>query len=911
MPERSVDDVSVSGEVTASDTGSRCRLPFWRNRSAARRISRARDARAEPRGQVDTGDLEEALRGVQEEANRLIIHRGSHGVLIIIAAVVLVSLGDWSSGRAMLHPGLVALARAALIGLMTILLLLHFSPRAEPYAIPIQALVEITTIVMTAIIETFKGDVMSAPILIIGVVMFGSTLLPWGARVQCVIVAAAAAALAGNAYALRATLTPASSYVMVITATSFATSIYIAYAIYRYRVDIELRNLALRRSEQYFRSLIEHASDTITILNGDGTVRYESPSVTRVLGYRPEELLGTSVFQRVHPDDASRASDEFKRALQTKGRAGAIECRMRHQDGSWRAIEATATNLLHDPVVQGLVINARDITERKLAEAANRAKSEFVANMSHEIRTPLNGIIGMTELALGMATSTEQREYLEMAKASGGALTAVIDDVLDFSKMEAGKLDLDVVDVDVRKSLGDAMHALALRAHLKGLELAYEVRPEVPEMVVTDPYRLRQILTNLVGNAIKFTEQGEVVVSVENQSPTGAEACLHFAVRDTGVGIPAEKQDAIFSAFEQADGSTTRKYGGTGLGLTISRRLVEMLDGRMWVESAMGVGSTFHFTIRARVAAQPAVRAPVPLASLRDLSVLVVDDNATSRRILSEMLTSWQLRASTVDSGRAALGCMMHAVASGRPFPLVLIDAHMPGMDGFELAAQIRWTPALAGATIMMLSPADLTGEAGRCQESGVTAYLTKPIQPSELIAAMVLALGRDTPAASRAAAGQPQVGAASQRLFILLAEDNVVNARLAVRLLEKQGHTVVVATNGSEAVEAWARERFDLVLMDVQMPDMDGFEATTEIRRRERTAAAGSLDHVPIIAMTAHAMQGDEDRCLRAGMDAYVSKPIDAQRLVSAIESVIPVGPAESHVPGGRVGRWRGPGFV
>jgi CheY-like chemotaxis protein len=506
--------------------------------------------------------------------------------------------------------------------------------------------------------------------------------------------------------------------------------------------------------------------------------------------------------------------------------------------------------------------------------------------MSHEIRTPLNGIIGMTELARAIATSAEQREYLDMAEASADALVAVINDVLDFSKIEAGKLDLDVVDVDLRDHMVETMRALAVRAHMKGLELAYEVHPAVPQTVRTDPHRLRQVLTNLIGNAIKFTAAGEVVVSLDVASHTGAETCLCFAVRDTGVGIAAEKQDAIFRPFEQADTSTTRRYGGTGLGLTIARRLVEMLGGQMSVESTVGAGSTFRFTVRARAGSRPLERVPMPLGAMHQLRVLVVDDNSTNRRILNGMLTEWQMRPTTADSGRAALGCMMHAVAAGQPYPLVLIDAHMPEMDGFELAQRIRQTPELAGATIMMLSSADLTGEAARCRELGVTAYLTKPVRGSELVHAIAVALGQ-APAATPSASSPPPGGAPLRRLHVLLAEDNAINSRVAVRMLEKEGHTVTVADDGRAAIELWERERFDVVLMDVQMPELDGFAATAEIRRREQAAAPDTSCHVPIIAMTAHAMRGDEERCRQAGMDDYVSKPIDAKRLSAAIARV------------------------
>jgi PAS domain S-box-containing protein len=861
---------------------------------------------------MQTPSREDTRKELQDAANRLVASRGQRGLLIIIAAIVLFRLRDVVQPPAE-YPYVLDLVRAAHVAIMLVVLWISTQRRFDRFAVRTAVLTVSAVCVMTAATEILKSDIVTAPLLFIVLLMFSGALLPWGVREQATVVAVAVAALLWNVSAVSPDLRDAVGYAGVSAAIiAFGTSIYVAYEFNRYRLDIEQRNLALQRSEQYFRSLIENASDVITILDADGNVRYDSPSVRRALGYAPGERVGRRIFELLHPDDLPTALNRFNRALRTDGMVGSIESRVRHRDGSWRVFEATASNLLHDSVVEGIVINARDVTERKqaeaelqrakeAAEAANRAKSEFVANMSHEIRTPMNGILGMTELALQTALTVEQREYLQMVAASADTLMTVINDVLDFSKIEAGRLDLDAIDFDVRSAVGDSLHALALRAHLKGLELAYEVDPAVPEAIVADPHRLRQILTNLVGNGIKFTEHGEVVVQVgmancESRLSNGggvgpfeirnsqSEIVLHFAVRDSGIGIPAEQQQAIFRPFEQADSSTMRKYGGTGLGLTISRRLVELMGGRIWVESAAGRGSTFHFTLPARVSSLPP-RRPAPVERLRELPVLVVDDNATNRRILNEMLTHWQMRPTTAAGGWAALGCMMHAVARGVPFPLVLIDAHMPGMEGFELAERIMHTPELAGATIMMISSADLGGEISRCRELGVAAYLTKPVRQAELLDALLLALGAEVPAAARgAAANEPRAETAARCLHILLVEDNPVNQRLAARLLLKGGHTVVPANNGREALAAVEKEAFDLVLMDVQMPEMDGFEATAAIRALDQLHDT----HTPIVALTAHAMKGDEERCLHAGMDAYVGKPFGSRELFAVIDRIL-----------------------
>jgi PAS domain S-box-containing protein len=670
----------------------------------------------------------------------------------------------------------------------------------------------------------------------------------------------------------------------------------------------------LRLQQEFSENLLQHCAVPTFVIDSRNQVIIWNRACEELTGVMARDMLGTNEpWRAFYPeprpvlanlvvagtlDDLPLHYGKFKRsqltphALQAEGWFPSLNGRERYL-----FFDAAPVRNSRGDIVAAIE-TVQEITERKqleehlltakeAAEEANRLKSEFLANMSHEIRTPMNGVIGMTELLMGTQLTKEQREYLQIVKVSTEALMTVINDILDFSKIEARKLDLEAIGFNLRGCIAGTLQSLSVRAAQKGLELVCHVPPEVPDSLVGDPGRLRQIIINLVGNAIKFTERGEILVAISLEEDNDAEVTLHIAIIDTGIGIAPDKQQMIFESFTQVDASTTRTYGGTGLGLTISSRLVEMMGGRVWVESEVGTGSTFNFTVRLGRQKGPLVKQiPERLENLRGLRVLVVDDNATNRRILEEILRTWQMEPVSVDSGPMALRMLAEAREEDRPFSLLLSDVNMPAMDGFGLVESIKNDPVLEGPTIMMLSSSGEPGDAARCRDLGISAYLTKPIGQSSLLDAITTVLGRTEPETAETPLVTRHLLQEMSCLRILLAEDNAVNQMIVTRMLEKWGHTVVVAGNGTEAVAAVTRQGadcFDLVLMDVQMPEMDGFEATARIRAREQ----GTGRHLPIIALTAYAMKGDSEKCLEAGMDDYLTKPLNSDELLEAMRNV------------------------
>ncbi|MFG0297426.1 MAG: response regulator, partial [Maioricimonas sp. JB045] len=649
---------------------------------------------------------------------------------------------------------------------------------------------------------------------------------------------------------------------------------------------------AIKQAEARFRRVVEAAPNPMLVVDSSGEILLVNNATETLFGYGRDELIGKPIELLV-PEALRRRHEEYRteyfRNPASRAMGAGRELLGRRSDGSVLPVEIGLSPMTLDgrTVVLGSVY---DVTLRKKAEEAlveakeaaedaNRAKSDFLANMSHEIRTPMNAIIGMSELLLDDELTEGQRNYARTVLEAAESLLSIINEILDFSKIEAGHLELESIEFDLREEIVDMLRTLATRAHRKKVELIWWVDSDVPARVVGDPVRLRQVLLNLVGNAIKFTEKGEITISVTTQSRTDKHARLHFSVRDTGIGIPPEKLRRIFSAFTQADTSTTRQYGGTGLGLTISARLVEAMGGKIQVESEVGEGSMFHFTADLGWTDTPtATDGPEDWPDLHNEPVLVVDDNATNRHILQEMLESWGMQVETVEGGPEAIDRLNDIVRHRGRLPLLLSDVHMPDMDGFMLIERLRRTAETRDTIVILLTSGGRPGDAERRRNLDIAAHIMKPVKQSELLDAIMLAVGKPRAGASKPA-DEPEPEKLPP-LNILLAEDGKANQKLATALLKRWGHSVTVAANGRLAVDAWKDGTYDLILMDVQMPELDGLAATQAIRDLEDRQGG----HIPIIAMTARAMKGDRERCLEAGMDDYVSKPVRKHELYAAI---------------------------
>ena len=647
-----------------------------------------------------------------------------------------------------------------------------------------------------------------------------------------------------------------------------------------------------KQAEERFHATVEAAPTAMLVVDADGNILLVNRRVEDLFGYPRQEMIGQPVEMLIpnrsrfgHP----ALREQFLQHATPRDMGAGLDLFALRKDGTEFPIKV-GISPIDTGVGQAVICGVLDITDQKRtlaaiqqakesAEASNRAKSSFLANMSHEIRTPMNGIIGMAQLLSQTELRSHQRDFLSTIDESAHILLRLLNDILDFSKIEAGKLELERIDFPISECVARATQMLVLRAAEKGIEIAGRVAPEIPDYLIGDSGRVQQVLVNLLGNAVKFTEAGEIFVNVNLESTTSDKVRLHFSVSDTGIGIPRDKQEQIFCPFEQAEASTTRRFGGTGLGLTISRQLVEMMHGRIWVESELGCGSRFHFTAEFDVAKNQHQRAPAELKWLQDLPVLVVDDNLTNRRILSEMLQFWKMQPVLADSAEAARRAIRKSEESGQPIRMILLDHHMPGEDGFHFAESIGEFTKQGQCPIIMISSGSSPVDADQCQKHGIGRFMTKPVIASELLSEVLRQFGQFTRVAVTKSEHVSESGIPPRR--VLLVEDNEINRRVALGLLRSRGHQVVVAENGLEAVNLIAEQEFDVVLMDMQMPVMDGYEATIEIRKLEHVSGG----HIPIVAMTAEAFKGDRERCLEVGMDDYVSKPIASADMYRAIE--------------------------